>query len=171
MASLSPFDFLEKSLIIVAIGNSLECNVSIICGSLPEIRPFFMQFIRKERTTTTAHNLTAYQLSNMPHMGGTRTAEPSSFHRTQRDVKAGSNDSLGQFYGWAGGQDSSTHFKDQNTIALNELPMSNATKMEMAGNIKQSATSEAGGSHGSEEMWVNGGDGPHQRKNKPDTPV
>lgn len=151
-------------LISASMNISLECNVSIICGSLPEIRPFFMRFVRTKASTGTG-NTVGYQPSNVPQTNASRGTEPYASDRNLRGANMYSTDSLSKFYKWTGAQDSLAHIKESNAMMLEEIPARRVNQAELSREKPHSAN----GSHGSEEMWVSGGDGPHLKKNIPGT--
>jgi hypothetical protein len=137
---------------------NIECNVGIICGSLPEIRPLFMRLFEKRRTDSLGPG--SYQPSNPKSNLSPRNASfpPSRPYDTEAARQEKSTDSLGK---WENGKDSRQIVTE--TVYLENLSPEKMT----ARHDHRTSGSGTDGSHGSEENWISGGEIHSHPKNIP----
>jgi hypothetical protein len=148
---------------VLTVSSNLECNLGIICGSLPEIRPLLMRVIDRPTNTAPSEGYD-HSRSRPQRTAQSYNSRPYDSERSKRNVNAISADSLHKFYQWAGVKDSMPHVRD--SIALKELSTPKKSQLPVK---RQSGTSDGQGSHGSEEMWISGAENAAHKKNLPGT--
>lgn len=149
---------LDEGALLSTLAN-VECNMGIICGSLPEIRPLFMRLFKTRSGTSTGSHQQSNPKSDRSHKNpGSPQIRPYDPEALRREK---SLDSLGKVSKWGIGIDS--HHMVNETVYLENL---SPEKMRSRQDQRTSG-SEADGSHGSEENWVSGGEIHPHKKNIP----
>jgi hypothetical protein len=135
---------------------NIECNVGIICGSLPEIRPLFMRLF--DRRKVNSQDPRAYQPSNPKSERSPRNATfcPNiPYHAEARKEK--STNPLDQVHKWENGKKSRQIVTE--TVYLENL----SPEKLVAGHDHRTSGSGTDASHGSEENWISGGEMSHPK--------
>jgi hypothetical protein len=150
---------------VLTLSSNLECNLSIICGSLPEVRPIFMLCFGKPTSSLNSKSYEAYNAQSQ-RPGDPYNSRTTGNERSERSRQAASADSLHAFNQWAGANNSVAHSKQ--SVALEELSGDKRTKAVVSQRAqRESGTSDGHESHGSEDMWINGGENVANKKNHP----
>jgi hypothetical protein len=139
---------------------NVECNVGIICGSLPEIRPLFMRLFERRKADSSGPG--AFQPSNpqsnrSPRNGGFPSSPSPGTETARQEKSIGSLDA----HQWDVGQKSHQIITD--TVYLETLSPEKMT----ARHDHRTSASGTDGSHGSDENWTSGGEVYPHPKNIP----
>lgn len=157
----NPFDLLIDTGALLSLLANIECNVGIICGSLPEIRPLFMRLFHKRNPGSSDPG--SYQPSNP--MSGPSPRRKTFSAIGLDDLEAArlekSDDSLNQMRDWDLGK--SPHHIVTETVYLKSLSPPNMTTKH--GHRTSGSGTDV--SRGSDENWVSGGEVYGHPKNIP----
>jgi hypothetical protein len=147
---------------VLTLASNLECNLAIICGSLPEVRPLFSRLFQQPTSSSNTKNNAASSSQPSPALDS-KNAQPLKVEDNERNRRAVSSDSLHRFYKWTGTNNSVAEGKD--TMNLKELHDEKRRKIPVSQRV--SGISDGQESHGSEEMWITGAENEIHKKNIP----
>lgn len=146
---------------LLSVLANVECNVGIICGSLPEIRPLFMRLFDKRKPGST--NPGSYQPSNpmSDPLPRRQTFSPIGPDDTEAARQENSTGSPNQVHNWDVGKIS--HHIVTETVYLENLSPRNMTVRHG----HRTSGSRTDGSHRSDENWTSGDEVYSHPKNIP----